>query len=90
MLSPSGSELVPPFRVTVLPTFTDWSAPTLATGDLLMVVTFIVSVLFKVPSLTVKLTAYVPALSATKVGLTAVELLSVAALPVGFEVIDQL
>src|SRR3990167_9079961 len=90
MLSPSGSELVPQFRVTVLPTFTDWSTPALATGALLMVVIFTVSVLFNVPSLTVRLTAYVPDLSATKVGLLVVAPVNVAVLPVGFEVNDQL
>jgi hypothetical protein len=46
--------------------------------------------LFIVPSFTVRLTTYVPALSAVKVGFADVAPLSAAVLPDGFVVSDQL
>ena len=54
-MSPSGSELLEPSRVTVVPTLADWSVPARAVGARFGVtVTVTVSVSVRVPSLTVR------------------------------------
>ena len=71
-------------------TYIAGAAPALATGALLIVVMVkVAGRLSPVPSLTIKLTSYVPALSGVNVGLAAVELLRVAVLPNGLVTRDH-
>jgi hypothetical protein len=91
-VSLSASVLPLPSSVTTEPVATFWSIPAFATGAELPVAAVIVTVsaaLSTVPSFTVRLSTYVPSLSAVNVGLTTLALDKIAALPPGAEVNDQ-
>ena len=81
---PSTSVLPLPSSVTVPFTSGVWSGPAFATGaEFNVLIVTVSAALLTVPSLTMRLTTYVPALSTVKVGFADVELLSAALLPAG-------
>jgi hypothetical protein len=73
-----------------VPVATVWFGPAFATGgEFIVLIVTVLAALDEYGSLTTSCMVYDPGLSGTKVGFSAVALLSVAVLPVGLETKDH-
>lgn len=83
-----ASELALPSSVTTVPTTTFCATPAFATGaalEMVAVMLALTGALLTLPSFTKSVATYVPAMSASKVGLADVDEDRLAVLPVGFD-----